>query len=61
MQRWLNFQSRTDVLVPLYVAAIGLAILATAIWRYRERDMLGMAASAVMAVLAIAALLLPVR
>ncbi|MDX8438374.1 hypothetical protein [Mesorhizobium australafricanum] len=48
-------------MVPLYIAAIGLAMAASAVWRYRQRDMLGMAASALMAVLAVAALLLPAK
>lgn len=48
-------------IVPLYIAAICLAMLASAVWRYRHRDMIGMAASALMAALAVAALLLPVR
>ena len=48
-------------MVPLYIAAIGLAMLASAVWQYRRRDMLGIAASALMAALAVAALLLPVR
>lgn len=38
--------------VPLYISAIGLVMLASAVWRYRQRDMVGMAASLVMAVLA---------
>ncbi|WP_179294468.1 hypothetical protein [Mesorhizobium sp. WSM3879] len=31
--------------VPHYIAAIGLAMVASAVWRYRQRDMVGMAAS----------------
>lgn len=40
------------MLVPLYIAAIGLGMVASAVWRYRQRDMVGMAASALMAALA---------
>ncbi|WP_181177509.1 MULTISPECIES: hypothetical protein [unclassified Mesorhizobium] len=46
--------------VPLYIAAIGVAMVANAVWRYRQRDVLEMAASALMAAPALAALL-PVR
>ncbi|WP_176477962.1 hypothetical protein [Mesorhizobium sp. WSM3862] len=38
--------------VPLYISAIGLVMLASAVWRYRRRDMVAMAASLVMAALA---------
>lgn len=35
--------------VPIYIAAIAALMLASAVWRYRQRDMIGMAASLVMA------------
>ncbi|RWD64283.1 MAG: hypothetical protein E5V89_12590 [Mesorhizobium sp.] len=44
------------MLVPLYIAAIGLVMLASAVWRYRQRDMVGMAASLVMAFFALGGL-----
>ncbi|BCG92280.1 hypothetical protein [Mesorhizobium sp. 131-2-1] len=31
------------MLVPLYIAALACLMLASAVWRYRERDMIGMA------------------
>lgn len=46
------------MLIPLYVAAIGLAMLASAVWRYWQRDILGMAASLLMAALCAYALML---
>ena len=38
-------------MVPLYIAAICLAMLASAVWRYRRGDLIGMAASLVMSLL----------
>ncbi|WP_189599373.1 hypothetical protein [Mesorhizobium sp. M4B.F.Ca.ET.169.01.1.1] len=35
--------------VPLYIAAITASMLAGAIWRYRQRDIIGMAACLLMA------------
>lgn len=35
--------------VPLYIAAITASMLAGAIWRYRQRDMVGMSACLLMA------------
>ncbi|WP_281058551.1 hypothetical protein [Mesorhizobium sp. M1A.F.Ca.IN.022.07.1.1] len=34
------------------MAAIGLVMFASAVWRYRQRDIVGMAASFIMAALA---------
>lgn len=48
-------------MVALYIAAITASMLAGAIWRYRQRDMLGMAACLLIAALGAGALLLPVR
>lgn len=31
-------------MIPLYIAAITASMLAGALWRYRQRDMIGMAA-----------------
>lgn len=42
----------SEMAVPLYISAIGLVMLASAVWRHRRRDMVGMAASLVMAALA---------
>ncbi|MER9733029.1 hypothetical protein [Mesorhizobium sp. M0217] len=42
-------------LVPLYIAAIALLMLASAVWRYRQRDMVGMAACLLMAALGVVA------
>lgn len=39
-------------MAPLYIAAIGLAMVASAVWRYWQRDMVGMVACALMAALA---------
>ncbi|MES0135604.1 hypothetical protein NKJ88_11710 [Mesorhizobium sp. M0016] len=44
--------------VALYIAAITSSMLAGAIWRYRQRDMIGMAASLIMAGLGLYLLLL---
>lgn len=44
--------------VALYIAAITASMLAGAIWRYRQRDMLGAAACFLMAALGACALLL---
>ncbi|WP_292565209.1 hypothetical protein [Mesorhizobium sp.] len=38
------------MLVPLYIGAIGVLTFASAIWRYRERDMIGAAACGVMTI-----------
>ncbi|TGP26409.1 MULTISPECIES: hypothetical protein [unclassified Mesorhizobium] len=46
------------MLVPLYIAAIGLVMLASAVWRYRQRDMVGIAASPLLAALCAYALML---
>lgn len=48
-------------MVPLYIAAVTAAMLASAVWRYRQRDTIGMAACLLMAALAGTALLLPSR
>ncbi|WP_189599443.1 MULTISPECIES: hypothetical protein [unclassified Mesorhizobium] len=37
------------MVVKLYIAAITASMLAGAIWRYRQRDMMGMAACLLMA------------
>jgi hypothetical protein len=29
--------------IPIYIAAIAALMLASAVWRYRQRDMIGMA------------------
>ncbi|WP_210213505.1 hypothetical protein, partial [Mesorhizobium sp. M4A.F.Ca.ET.090.04.2.1] len=44
---------------PLYIAAITASMLAGAIWRYRQRDMIGMSGSLLMVVLGFVVLLLP--
>ena len=36
-------------MVPLYIAAITASMLAGAVWRYWQRDMIGMAACLLMA------------
>ncbi|WP_352872245.1 hypothetical protein [Mesorhizobium sp. M1409] len=36
-------------MVALYIAAITASVLAGAVWRYRQRDLLGMAACLLMA------------
>jgi uncharacterized membrane protein len=48
-------------MVPLYIAAIGVLMLASAVWRYRQRDMVGMAGCLVMTVFAVVVLVLPAR
>ena len=45
--------------VSLYIAAIAVAMLASAVWRYRQRDMIGAIACLLMAVLAVVVMLLP--
>ncbi|WP_176480283.1 hypothetical protein [Mesorhizobium sp. WSM3859] len=47
-------------MIPLYFAAIGVVMLANAIWRWRQRDVIRMAASALMAGLALATFILPI-
>ncbi|WP_189375227.1 MULTISPECIES: hypothetical protein [unclassified Mesorhizobium] len=37
------------IAVPLYIAAITASVLAGAVWRYRQRDMVGMSACLLMA------------
>lgn len=46
-------------LVSLYIAAITATMLASAVWRYRQRDMVGMAACLLMAGLGVMVLMLP--
>ena len=36
-------------MITLYIAAIAATMLAGAVWRYRQRDMIGMAACLLMA------------
>ncbi|BCH12123.1 hypothetical protein MesoLj131c_63810 [Mesorhizobium sp. 131-3-5] len=36
-------------LITLYIVAVTVLMLASAIWRYRQRDMVGMAASLLVA------------
>ncbi|WP_274608514.1 hypothetical protein [Mesorhizobium sp. 131-2-1] len=43
----------------MYIAAIAALMLASAVWRYRQRDMIGAIACLLMAVLAIWVMLLP--
>ncbi|ESX26504.1 MULTISPECIES: hypothetical protein [unclassified Mesorhizobium] len=47
--------------VALYKAAIALLMLASAVWRYRQQDMVGMAACLLMAGLAVLVLALPAK
>ncbi|MDG4908139.1 hypothetical protein P9228_17055 [Mesorhizobium sp. WSM4898] len=44
-------------MAPLYIAAIGLVMVASAVWRSRQRDIIGMAASILMAALCAYALM----
>jgi hypothetical protein len=54
---WIS--CRSEILgVPLYIAAIGVVMVASAVWRYRRRDVVGMVASLLMAVLCAYALML---
>ncbi|WP_292015664.1 hypothetical protein [Mesorhizobium sp.] len=46
-------------MVSFYIAAIGVLMLASAVWRYLQRDMVGAIACLLMAVLAIVVMLLP--
>lgn len=48
-------------MIPLYIAAIGVVMLAGAVWRYRQRDMLGMSVCLLMAAFAVLLLVLPAR
>jgi len=45
-------------MVTLYIVGVTVLMLASAVWRYRQRDMLGMAASLLVAGLGVFSLLL---
>ncbi|MER9332898.1 hypothetical protein NKJ06_02595 [Mesorhizobium sp. M0293] len=45
--------------MPLYIAAVGALILASAVWRCRQRLIVGMCACLLMAAFAIVVLVLP--
>ncbi|ESY66380.1 hypothetical protein X743_28570 [Mesorhizobium sp. LNHC252B00] len=61
MVKRANTQGQRAEVIPLYIAAIGVVMLAGAVWRYRQRDMLGMSVCLLMAAFAVLLLVLPAR
>ena len=58
LQQPVDSKLLTIGFVSAYIAAIGAVMGASAVWHYRQRDMLAMGASVLMVALAVAALLL---